>query len=172
MMVRIPKAWDLLVVASLGWSLPVSAQMSLPGKFEVTDTGSASYTIPISVVPGTAGLEPKLSLQYDSRSGNGLLGVGWSLAGLPAITRCGRTIAQDGQAGGVAYDANDRFCLDGQRLIAINGGTYGAEGTEYRTERESFSKVISYGMAGSGPSWFKVWTKAGLVMEFGNTADS
>ena len=159
-------AFGLLLTA-----IPVHAQMSLPGKFEVTDTGSASYTIPISVVPGTAGLEPKLSLQYDSRSGNGLLGVGWSLAGLPAITRCGRTIAQDGQVGGVGYDANDRFCLDGQRLIATSG-SYGADGTEYRTERESFSKVISYGQAGSGPSWFKVWTKAGLIMEFGNTADS
>jgi uncharacterized protein (DUF3820 family) len=153
-------------------SAAAQAQMTLPGKFEVTDTGSASYTIPISIAPGTAGLEPKLSLQYDSRSGNGLLGVGWSLAGLPAITRCGRTIAQDGQVGGVAYDANDRFCLDGQRLIALDGGTYGADGTEYRTERESFSKVVSYGQAGSGPSHFKVWTKAGLVMEFGNTADS
>jgi hypothetical protein len=160
-----------LTAVALLTAVSAHAQMTLPGKFEVTDTGSASYTIPISVVPGTAGLEPKLSLQYDSRSGNGLLGVGWSLAGLPAITRCGRTIAQDGQVGGVAYDANDRFCLDGQRLIAISG-TYGADQTEYRTERESFSKVISYGTAGSGPSWFKVWTKAGLIMEFGNTADS
>ena len=161
----------LLALAGLCVAFPAHAQMSLPGKFEVTDTGSASYTIPISVVPGTAGLEPKLSLQYDSRSGNGLLGVGWSLAGLPAITRCGRTIAQDGQVGGVGYDANDRFCLDGQRLVAISG-TYGADGTEYRTERESFSRVISYGQAGSGPSHFRVWTKAGLVMEFGNSADS
>jgi hypothetical protein len=161
----------LALVAGLLTAVSAHAQMSLPGKFEVTDTGSASYTIPVSIVPGTAGLEPRLSLQYDSRSGNGLLGVGWGLAGLPAITRCGRTIAQDGQAGGVAYDANDRFCLDGQRLIAISG-TYGADGTEYRTERESFSKVVSYGTAGSGPNWFRVWTKAGLVMEFGNTADS
>src|SRR5690606_39189183 len=104
-------AWAVLLASS-----SAAAQMSLPGKFEVTDTGSASYTIPIQVVPGTAGLEPKLSLQYDSRSGNGLLGVGWSLSGLPSISRCGRTIAQDGQTGGVSYDANDRFCLDGQRL--------------------------------------------------------
>jgi hypothetical protein len=163
----------LALIVGLLTAASAHAQMTLPGKFEVTDTGSASYTIPISIVPGTAGLEPKLSLQYDSRSGNGLLGVGWSLAGLPAITRCGKTIAQDGAVGGVAYDANDRFCLDGQRLIAISG-TYGADLTEYRTERESFSKVVSYGTVsgGSGPSWFKVWTKAGLVMEFGNTADS
>lgn len=161
--------WGALIVSVL--ALPAFAQMTLPGKFEVTDTGSASYTIPISVAPGAAGLEPKLSLQYDSRSGNGLLGVGWSLSGLPAITRCGKTIAQDGAVGGVAFDANDRFCLDGQRLIAT-AGTYGADQAEYRTERESFSKVVSYGTAGSGPAWFKVWTKAGLVMEFGNTADS
>ncbi len=145
--------------------------MVLPGRFDVSDQGSASYTVPVSVVPGTAGLQPKLDLVYDSRGGNGLLGVGWSLAGLPAITRCGRTIAQDGVTGGVAFDANDRFCLDGQRLVAVSG-TYGADGTEYRTERESFSKVISYGSAGSGPAWFKVWTKAGLVLEFGNTSDS
>jgi hypothetical protein len=161
----------LLALTGLCVSASASAQMGLPGKFEVTDSGSASYTIPIAVVPGTAGLEPKLSLSYDSRSGNGLLGVGWSLSGLPSITRCGRTIAQDGQTGGVAFDANDRFCLDGQRLVATTG-TYGADQTEYRTERESFSKVVSYGSAGSGPSWFRVWTKAGLVMEFGNSVDS
>ncbi|MDO9427365.1 MAG: VCBS repeat-containing protein, partial [Methylobacterium sp.] len=43
---------------------------------------------------------------------------------------------------------------------------------EYRTERESYSKVISYGNAGNGASWFKVWSKSGQVMEYGNTADS
>ena len=156
----------LLAVAS-----PALAQMALPGKFDVTDTGSASYAIPLSVVPGTAGVEPKLSLSYDSRSGNGLLGVGWSLEGLPAVTRCARTIVQDGVRGGVNYDGDDRFCLEGERLVAITG-TYGADGTEYRTEREGFSRIVSYGTAGTGPAWFKVWTKAGLVLEFGNTADS
>src|SRR4029450_9434336 len=49
---------------------------------------------------------------------------------------------------------------------------YGADGAEYRTERESFSKVISYGAAGNGPAWFKVWTKSGQVQEYGNSADS
>jgi hypothetical protein len=53
-------------------------------------------------------------------------------------------LAQDGVRGSINYDANDRFCLDGQRLVAISG-TYGADGTEYRTEIESFSKVISRG---------------------------
>jgi hypothetical protein len=37
----------------------------------------------------------------------------------------------------------------------VIGGAYGADGAEYRTERESFTKVISYGTAGNGPAWFK-----------------
>jgi len=160
-----------LITAALCMSGAALAQMALPGSFEVSETGAAVYTIPIAVPPGTAGLEPKLTLQYNSRSGNGLLGVGWSLGGLPAIVRCPKTIAQDGARGGINYDANDRFCLEGERLVAILG-TYGADGTEYRTEREGFSKVVSYGSAGTGPASFKVWTKAGQVLEFGNTADS
>jgi len=145
--------------------------MILPGKFDVSESGSAVYTVPVSAVPGTAGLQPKLEFVYDSRGGNGLLGLGWSLAGLPSVTRCNRTIEQDGANGAIALDAIDRFCLDGQRLIAVSG-TYGASGTEYRTERESFSRIVSSGIAGTGPESFTVWTKAGLKMEFGTTADS
>src|SRR6185503_7906548 len=116
-------------------------------------------------------MEPKLALVYNSQSGNGLLGVGWNLEGLSSITRCPRTMAQDGVRGAINYDANDRFCLDGQRHMAISG-TYGADGTEYRTERESFTKVISYGTAGNGPVWFEVRTKDGRVLDYGHTDDS
>ena len=121
---------------------------------------------------------PSLSLDYNSQSaassgwlGAGVVGVGWSLGGLPAVGRCQRTVAQDGVNGAVNYDANDRFCLDGQRLIAISGG-YGADGTEYRTEIESFSRIISHGAAGTGPAWFEVHSKSGQVLQFGNTTDS
>jgi hypothetical protein len=93
------------------------------------------------------------------------------LEGLSSVTRCPRTVATDGVHGGVLFDANDRLCLDGQRLIAISG-TYGADGTEYRTEIESFAKVISRGTAGSGPAWFEVWTKSGQRLELGNSTDS
>jgi hypothetical protein len=136
-----------------------------PGSFRVTESGAAEYRIPLRVPPGVAGMEPKLALVYNSQAGNGLLGVGWNLEGLSAITRCPRTMAQDGVRGGVNYDWNDRYCLDGQRLIALSG-------TEHRTERESFSKIVSYGTAGNGPAWFKVWTKSGLVLEYGKTDDS
>ncbi|MNR91269.1 hypothetical protein D3C71_198530 [compost metagenome] len=160
-----------LIVAVVSFGSQAQTGMAARGQFAVNESGAATYTIPIDVPPGTAGMTPNLSLSYNSQSGNGLLGTGWALGGLSTIGRCPQTNAQDGVRGGVNNDSNDRYCLDGQRLIAING-VYGANNTEYRTERESFSKIISYGNAGSGPAWFKVWTKAGQVMEYGNTADS
>jgi hypothetical protein len=173
-----------LFVASLPLHI-AHAAMTTPGQFGVSPSGAATYTIPIQVPPGTAGIEPKLALSYNSQGGNGLLGVGWSLSGLSAIGRCPQTMAQDGVRGAVNYDNNDRYCLDGQRLIAVHG-IDGADGTEYRTELDSFAKIMSYGSAGSackgsasamvcvsaGPAWFKVWTKSGQVMEYGNTGDA
>jgi hypothetical protein len=44
----------------------------------------------------------------------GLLGIGFKLGGSSAIYRCDKTIATDGMKGGVGYDDNDRYCLDGQ----------------------------------------------------------
>lgn len=163
-----------------------TAQMNIPGDFAVDQSGAATYSIPIQVPPGVNGLEPKLSLAYSSLGGNGLLGVGWSLGGLSTITRCGQTSGQDGGAwvGGVSYNATDRFCLDGQRLVPVPNlaagatvaGQYGADGTWYSTERESFSRVQSFGVVNSGaliePNYFVVTTKAGLTMEYGRTADS
>jgi len=54
---------------------------------EVGPDGSFNHSIEIKLPPGTAGLAPKLSLSYYSNSGNGILGLGWSLDGLPFITR-------------------------------------------------------------------------------------
>jgi RHS repeat-associated protein len=146
-------------------------QVSTPGQFAVSPSGAATYRIPLQVPPGVAGMQPKLELVYSSQSGNGFLGQGWGLSGLSTISRCARTQAQDGVRAGVNFDANDRFCLDGQRLVLVSG-TYGVAGSEYRTELESFTKITALGSAGSGPASFLVKTKSGLTMEFGNTADS
>ena len=144
---------------------------TLAGTLAVNRYGAATYEIPIEVPPGTAGVEPSLSLAYASNGGNGLLGLGWSLRGLSAIGRCPKTPAQDGARGAIRYDANDRFCLDGRRLVAVTGD-YGADGTAYRTEIDGFSKIVSHGSAGTGPAWFEVRTKSGQTMEYGNTANS
>src|SRR5882724_13333190 len=101
----------LAVIALMALVQQPRAQTTLagatPGSFRVTETGAAEYRIPIQVPPGVAGMEPKLALLYNSQAGNGLVGVGWSLEGLSSITRCPRTIAQDGARGAINYDMND-----------------------------------------------------------------
>src|SRR5438876_3541157 len=49
-------------------------------------TGTGSMTVPIPTSPGRSGFGPQLALSYDSGSGNGPFGFGWSLS-IPAITR-------------------------------------------------------------------------------------
>ncbi|MDH4244362.1 MAG: FG-GAP-like repeat-containing protein, partial [Nitrospira sp.] len=49
-------------------------------------TGTGSITVPIATSPGRSGFGPQLSLSYDSGSGNGPFGFGWSLS-VPSITR-------------------------------------------------------------------------------------
>lgn len=153
----------------LAWAGPLDTE----GSLSVSESGAATYTVPVQVPPGIAGMEPKLSLSYNSQTGNGLLGVGWSLSGLSAITRCPQTKAQDNARVGISFGATDRFCLDGQRLILVTG-TYGNADSEYRTERDTFSKIIAKGgSAGAGdPTWFEVKTKAGQTIQYGNTTDS
>lgn len=169
---------SLAMLACL-YLIPAGAQTLVPGKmpgeFSVSPSGSANYSIPIQVPPGVAGLEPKFSLSYNSQGGNGIMGMGWDIEGISAITRCPRTQATDGVFGSVNHNANDRFCLDGQRLMSA-GGVYGAPASEYRTEFDSFSRVIANGVAAgssaNGPESFTVRTKAGLTMQYGYTTDS
>ena len=103
----------------LGANLPVIAGsvMTLPSSFAVDYMGSATLNIPIAVPPGRAGMTPHLSLSYSSSNGNGYVGVGWSLSGLPAIVRCPHTIATNGVAGPVTLTNYDVFCFQGQPLV-------------------------------------------------------
>ena len=56
-------------------------------KFETNAAnGTGTLTIPLGFSAGRSGFTPSLSLAYDSGSGNGPFGIGWSLS-LPSITR-------------------------------------------------------------------------------------
>jgi RHS repeat-associated protein len=140
---------------------------TIPGNLMVSASGAAIYSIPINVPPGVNGMTPQLSLVYNSQGGNSILGIGWSLSGLSAITRTGTTLYNNGYIDGIDFDDNDQFMLNGQRLIPIN-----EEKTEFRTEIESFSKIVIKETDDFGPVWFEVYTKDGTIMEFGNTVDS
>lgn len=62
----------------------------------------------------------------------------------------------------VTYTRDDRFCLDDQKLVGVGDGSivYGTDGKEYRTETDSFAKVISLGgTLDGGPNEFRIATK-------------
>jgi len=45
----------------------------------MVQTGAATYSIPLEVPPGRAGMAPKLALRYNSYQSNSWIGVGWDL---------------------------------------------------------------------------------------------
>ncbi|MBR6878309.1 MAG: VCBS repeat-containing protein [Bacteroidales bacterium] len=144
---------------------------AIGGTVDVGHMGAAVYTIPIEIPAGINGMQPGLAITYNSQAGNGLLGWGWDLTGVSAITRAGTTLYHDGYMSGADFD-DDRFYLDGQRLMVVSG-SYGADGAEYKTEVDGMSKVVSYTCdTTNGPAKFKVWTANGLVLEYGGTSES
>ena len=105
-----PPAEDEVVVGAIGGNVDISA------------LGGATYSIPIQIPDGIDGMQPNLSIVYNSQSGNGLLGWGWNIGGLSSITRTGHTNYHDGYVDGIDFNG-DNFALDGQRLMVLDGAT-------------------------------------------------
>lgn len=176
--------------------LPATAAIGVTaGSFAVAESGAATYTVPLQIAAGVNGVQPSLALSYSSQGGDGPVGVGWGLSGTSTIMRCPKTLATDGIRAPINYDnitdphtGNDAFCLDGQRLLPVTGGVTSVacqwpanSGTmstcrawEFRTENENYARVIAIGdnavngSSGSGPTRFRVYTKAGQVLEYGS----
>ncbi|MGG7607027.1 NBR1-Ig-like domain-containing protein [Massilia sp. BKSP1R2A-1] len=149
---------------------------TLPGAMAVSPNGSATYSMPIEVPPGTAGVKPELSLEYDSSGANDILGLGWRLNGVSRIHRCGKIIATDGVNERISFTNRDRLCLDGQRLVLVNktvnnDETYWADDAQYRTEIDSFSRISAQG-TGVAQRSFKVEFKNGRIATFGRPTES
>ncbi len=149
-------------------SRPVGATVGTAG---VSSGGAATYSVPVEIPPGTNGVVPDLSLEYNARSGPGIAGMGWGLSGLSVITRVPQNMYFDGMVKPVRLDTDDRFALDGQRLV-VKTGTYGSNSSTYGTEIENFSEATIKDMQGSNPKWFEVVNKDGVSMQYGNTAAS
>lgn len=143
---------------------------ALPAELNVNDIGAAVYSVPIMMPRGIGGMTPDIAVTYNNQSGNGLLGWGWNLSGLSSIVRTGKTKYHDGAITPVDF-VNDRFLLDGKRLM-LCAGNYGGNGAVYKTEIDEMSKIISYKEGYSGPARFVVYKKDGTVWEYGGTTDS
>ena len=142
---------------------------SLGGTVSVGTMGGLNYTIPIDLPQGINGMQPNVTINYNNQGGNGLLGWGWDLGAFSRITRTGQTLYHDGQLTGVDLTKNDRFLLDGQRLIVVSGN-YGAAGSEYRTENDCMSRIcLLIDPQASYHSYFKVWDRSGNILEYRET---
>lgn len=135
------------------------------GVLEVSATGAATYTIPISCPKGYGNMTPNLSLVYNSQSGYGYVGYGCNVSGLSVITRGCKDIYHDGTASGVKYANDDAYFLDGKRLIyqSVEQGE-----AVYVPEGEPFSKVIFHVNEG----WLELKTNDGLDYCYGKWSDS
>jgi RHS repeat-associated protein len=145
----------------------------------IADTSSqdlVTIEVPIETLPGvTRETTPRLSVAFNSRRAalerehkwsTALLGYGWYIDGLSSIRRCEQRIAS---APALNFTSTDRLCVDGE-LLVLAAGTYWAAGSEYRTERETFSKIVAQG---SGTSqWFEVYTEDGRKLRYGPTTGS
>ncbi|OWV82249.1 hypothetical protein ATY77_03155 [Rhizobium sp. R634] len=125
-------------------SIPAEAAVSALEKAslpQIAGSGSFTQSIPIDF-PYFHGIEPKLSLGYDSTrksriggSYQGWLGYGWGLDGLEVIER--------GSVGsGIpAFDLSDLYLLNGESLIpcspstSVSCATGGSHATEVESDR-------------------------------------
>jgi RHS repeat-associated protein len=153
---------------TLNLNLPVGATR---GDLSVNSKGEALYEIPIFTSPGTAGMVPGIRLLYNSSYPDGVMGSGWIISGLSSISRVPRNFYNDTTRKGIQLTSSDRFALDSNRLV-LSSGIYGADQSVYKTEVENFSRITAFGTLGNGPSWFRVETKDGQTIEYGNTSDS
>jgi RHS repeat-associated protein len=135
---------------------------AINGSALVSENGAANYQVPISIPAGAAGMQPTISLAYNSMAGDGLLGVGWDITGLSNITRTPKTYINDYNMG--TY-LDDRFLIDGKRLM-LQSGNWGAIGSVYYTEMNDQSSIS---ITTDG---FLVQLRNGTKIQYGYTGDS
>ena len=143
---------------------------TLPASFNISNTGAAVYSIDLKLPNAIGAMMPKISFVYNSQSANGILGWAWDLSGLSVVERAGQTEYHDDKVTNVDFK-NDRFILDGQRLMIVKG-VYGADKAEYKTEIDNFDKIVSYANNDQSPESFIVWKSDGTIWEYGTTNDS
>lgn len=129
------------------------------GKYSVDEfTGVFSYSVPIELPQGRAGLQPDIALNYNHRQHNlgSMVGYGWSIA-MPSITRENRTGIDN------IYDEN-YFLLNGSQLVSVNVDVNGY-GTYGKLVESDFAKIEF----DSANKWI-VTDKLGTVYTYGSTA--
>lgn len=133
-------------------------QEGFPKNLQAGPDGSANTQIEIELPPGK--VVPSLSLSYNSNGGNAIVGMGWSLNGLPTVSR--------NPSLGINYNGSDSYVssLAGE-LIDASGNK-----TIYHSKKESYIKFEPQGTCGDGPCTWMATEKDGRRFIFGGSIDS
>ena len=158
--------------ASQAPSLPSGGGVGGLGETFAPDlsTGTGTFAVPLDLPHGPNDSRPRLALHYDSGSGNGVLGVGWSLP-LPRLLR-------STMVGRPRYDDSDTIVLEGAgplvraddgslhpevdagdwRLVADGGGFVATDraGTRHRLGADAASRIPGLG----GETWAWLLTES------------
>ena len=167
-----------IAIAAATWHAPLGAAEvgATGGNLAVTPSGKLSYTIDIDVPPGVRDVAPAVAIEYVSGGANDVVGEGGSIAAVASVTRCPAGAAEDGVESSVLHTAHDAFCLDGQKLVLVDGA-HGGDYAEYRTRIETFRRIRAHGSVpypggGTGPLYFVVEGGSGGRAEYGASVDS
>ena len=91
---------------------------SIPLQSGVTQTGARYYNVPVISAPGYR-FVPQISIYYNSQSGNGVAGYGWSIGGLSSIEVRPETIFYEGISASAQYtDPGSVYALDGIPIVS------------------------------------------------------
>ena len=180
------RLWGLVISSLLFVSSALANVVgTLNGEAGVSPSGAATYTIPIDVTPSLSGLQPSISLNYNSQliypriiedissidASYGSLGNQWSLGFGSVISRCQTTIEIDGLVDPVDYDGNDKLCIDGNRMILIEG-IYGSSNSKYQIENVNGEYILARGEISGFPEYFELVKRNGKRLFFGKTENS
>jgi len=139
----------------------------IPIQHQVTANGSTTYSVPIECAPGRAGVQPSITLVYNSLAGNGVLGFGWGIGGLSAINRTTSNFYFDGSIKPTEMTASAKFVLDGTQLLQT-----GATTTSRSFVPEQGNVRIEAYMNGTVTKYFKVWFSNGSTAIYGYDTNS
>jgi hypothetical protein len=116
--------------SSLGGALPSAGSPEALGTVDLS-TGSAKTAYPFKLPRARGGAQPSLSLRYDSSSGVGYAGVGWTLnlrsivrkghSGIPRFQDAVLGVGVPGNPSALASDlGSDDYYIDGSLLIPVD----------------------------------------------------
>ena len=160
-------------------NLPLTDDLAPSPSVSVTPDGAAAVSLPLWVSPGRSGMQPTLSLSYNSRAGIatvGNAGTGWQVTGFPFIHRCPRSSADNGATANhsskITFDGNDQLCLDNEPLVPETSGasSINTPNTAFRLLHDDHRRFVIKDVDDLGPTTIVAYDREGRTTTWGTSS--